>query len=294
MPPRSDTQFLPTNTSIISNPHFSSILSMARDHYEVLGVRQSATEASIRRAIQTSSDQITGDTSISELERESRLAELLAAADALSTPAKRDKYDALLLLAADPKAGMGAAGLLNSPTTWLILCAIGIVVGGLYWQYDREQTRQRVERERVAEEQQEERRAKEFEAQRARDKQRLLEELREQRAADDKLRQESNEIRSADSQKKQYIADDRHVPTPPSNYGSNYDTAYRNYEDQRQIASEAQRREMDERKQKYEEEMNLRRAKAEVERQKRYLEQREREEEYAKARREAASKPNRY
>lgn len=266
---------------------------MARDHYEVLGVRQTATEASLRRAIQTTSDQITGDTSISELERELRLAELHAAAEALSTPAKRDKYDALLLLAADPKAGSGAAGLLNSPTTWLILCAIGIVVGGLYWQYDREQTRQRVERERITAEQQEERRAKEFESQRARDKQRLLDELREQRASDDKLRQESNEIRSAESQRKQYIADDRHIPPPAANYGSSYESAYRNYEDQRQIATEAQRREMDERRQRYEEEMNLRRARAEVERQKRFLEQREREEEYAKARREATSGPNR-
>ena len=165
------------------------------------------------------------------------------------------------------------------------------MAGGLYWQYDREQTRQRVERQRVAAELQDERRAQEMETRRVAEKQRLLNELREQRDADDKQRQEFNQIRSADSQKKNYVVDERVVPAPPSNYSSNFELTRHNVEGQRQLYSEAQRREMDERKQRYEDDANLQRAKAEVDRQKRYLEQLEREDQYARARREAASQP---
>ena len=53
------------------------------------------------------------------------------------------------------------------------------------------------------------------------------------------------------------------------------------------MGAEAWQRANAERKQQIEEELSLRRAKAEVDRQKRYLEQLEREEQYAKERREA-------
>jgi hypothetical protein len=255
-------------------------------------LRQTATDASIRRAAQTAKDQIAADASLSPADRESRLAQLQAALDVLSSPAKRDRYDALLLTASAPGAG-SKPGLMRAPLTWAMLAAIVAIAGGLYWQYDRDQTRQRVERERIAAEQQEERRAKEFEAKRAAEKQRLLEELRAQREAEDKQRQESNEIRSAESQKKQYVADERHVPPPP-NFGNNYEAARRYYEDQRQISSELRQREIEERKQKLAEDADLRRARDEVARQKRYLEQIEREDEYARARRDAASRPRGY
>jgi hypothetical protein len=119
-------------------------------------------------------------------------------------------------------------------------------------------------------------------------KKRLEEELRAQRDADDKARQEVNEIRSAESQKKSYVVDDR-IATPPS---SN-EPLGRGYEDQRQMSAEARRLATEERRQHLEDEANLRRANAEVERQKRFLEQIERENQYEKARREAASRPGR-
>ncbi len=256
---------------------------MSRNHYETLGARQSDTDLSIRRAILAAKDLLAAETSLSPTERESRLAKIQTAADALSAPANRDRYDASLRQATKPAAGGSTATLLRAPLTWITLFAITTMAGGLYWQYDREQTRQRVERQRVAAELQDERRTQEMETRRVAEKQRLLNELREQRDADDKQRQEFNQIRSADSQKKNYVVDERVVPAPPSNYSSNFELTRHNVEGQRQLYSEAQRREMDERKQRYEDDANLQRAKAEVDRQKRYLEQLEREDQYARA-----------
>ena len=53
------------------------------------------------------------------------------------------------------------------------------------------------------------------------------------------------------------------------------------------MGAQAWQQQMEERKQRMEEDANLRRARAEVDRQKRYLEQLERDDQNAKARREA-------
>ena len=267
---------------------------MKRDHYEVLGVRQSATDASIRRAIQAARDQIDANASLSTTERNSRLNELVGAADVLTSPPRRDQYDAALRQVTAPDTRSGMATLLAAPRTWIILIVVAAIGGGLYWQYERAQTAQRIERERIVAERQQVQRLKEVEARRESEKQRLEEELREQKLADDKQRQEVNEIRSAESQKKQYVADDRYIPPPPTYGASSYESARRNDDDQRQMSNDARQREMEERRQRYEEESNMRRAKAEVERQKRYLDNIEREEQYARARREADSRPTRY
>ena len=260
---------------------------MTRNYYEILGVRQSATDASILRAIQTVRDQIASDTSLSVEQRAARMAEVQAASDALTIPAKRDKYDAALRLMTSDAGG--ATAMLTAPRTWYIVLAIVAIAGGGYWQYARAQTEQRLQRERVAAEQQESRRAKEIEERRALEKQRLLAELRAQREADDQSRQQSNEMRSVESQKKQYVVDERYVAPPPSRY----DSSRGDYENQRQMGAAAWQRLLEDRKQQYEEEMNLQRARAEVDRQKRYLEQREREDQEARARRDAYARPGR-
>ena len=264
---------------------------MSQNYYEILEVRQNATDASIRRAVQNAKDRIAADAALTPLAREARFAELNRLADVLCTPAKRDHYDAALALHNGPAAN-GIKALLNSKAVWIALLAIGAISSGFYWQYDRVQTGQRIEREQIAAGQAEERRAKENEARRVQEKQRLLDELRGQRDADDKSRQESNEIHSAESQKKQYVADDRPA-LQPSNNPSSYESSRRDYEDRRQMGAEAWQRANAERKQQIEEELSLRRAKAEVDRQKRYLEQLEREEQYAKERREAGGRAGR-
>ena len=268
---------------------------MSSNHYETLGVRQSDTDAAIRRAAQAASDQIVADKSLTLKAREDRLAEVQVAEAVLTTPSSRDQYDATLRLRPASKVSSGKTGSLASPLAWITLAAIAAIGGGLYWQHERDQTRLRIERERVVTEQQAERRAKDFEAQRIVEKERLLAELRSQRENDDKHRQQFNEMRSADTQNKSYVVDDRLVPPPPTNnYATNYEMARRSYEDQYQLNGDAQRRGIEETRQRHEDAANLQRAKAEVDRQKRYLEQLEREERYVRAQREASSKPNRF
>ena len=268
---------------------------MSSNHYETLGVRQSDTDAAIRRAAQAASDQIVADKSLTLKAREDRLAEVQVAATVLTTPSSRDQYDATFKVRPASTVSIGKMGMLASPLAWITLAAIAATGGGLYWQHERDQTRLRIERERVVTEQQTERRAKDFEAQRIVEKERLLAELRSQRENDDKHRQQFNEIRSADSQNKSYVVDERLVPTPPTNnYATNYEMARRGYEDQHQLNGDAQRRATEETRQRYEDAANLQRAKAEVERQKRYLEQNEREEQYARAQREASAKPSQF
>ena len=264
---------------------------MSRDLYEILGVSQRATDASIRRAVQTAKDKIAAEESLSPLTREARLADVQTAAEVLTSPAKRDQYDDAKRHDFDADAG-GVMAILRAPRTWMILAAVTVVVAGLYWQYARAQTNERLERERIVAEEQQERRAKELEARRVQETQRLEQELRAQKEADDKLRQQTNEIRSAESQKKQYVADDRYT-APAGENSSSYESRRREYEGQRQFSNEMQQRATEERKQRYEEEVNLRRAKADVDRQKRYLEQLEREEEVARTRRAASSSSGR-
>ena len=123
---------------------------------------------------------------------------------------------------------------------------------------------------RVVTEQQAERSAKDFEAHRIVEKERLLAELRSQRENSDNHRQQFNAMRSANTQNKSYVVDDRLVPPPPtSNYATNDEMARRSYEDQQQLNGDAQRRAMEETRQRYEDATNLQSAKAEVERQKR-------------------------
>ncbi|MEO8102620.1 MAG: hypothetical protein ABI790_08840 [Betaproteobacteria bacterium] len=168
--------------------------------------------------------------------------------------------------------------LTRSPVTWLTLIAIVTVAGAFYWQAEREKARQQFERERVAAEQAELQRAKESEERRERERQRLLDEIRAQKEAEDVQRQQAIAIRQSEVQNKQFVADDRYV--------SPQQAAYQSYQMQR----DQWRRDYDDRKQRYEDENNLQKARQEVERQKRYLQEREYEEQAARARRDAAAR----
>ena len=59
-------------------------------------MRQSDTDAAIRRAVQAADDQIAADKSLSLNTGEDRLAEVQVAAAVLLTPTSRDQYDATL------------------------------------------------------------------------------------------------------------------------------------------------------------------------------------------------------
>ena len=167
---------------------------------------------------------------------------------------------------------------IRSPVIWFTLVAIALVSGVFYWHGENENARRRLEREIVAADQAEQLRAREAEERRARESRRVLEEIRAQKDAEDAIRLQTNEIRQSELQKKQFVADERYV--------SPQQAAYQNY----QLLEDQFRRDLEERKQRYDDANDLWKARQEVERQKRYLQQREYEEQAAQARREAAAR----
>lgn len=252
---------------------------MPRSHYDVLGVPRLASDAIIRREYRATLERITADTSLTAGQREAALREVENAWQTLSSPAARDAYDARIHRLDEGGAGAsGASTLLRSPLLWgtVALALLGIGLGVV--QYQREQTRQRVERERVASEQAEERRQRELDERRERERKRLQEEIRAQKEAEENQRQIAAEARQADMKEKQFVADDRYIPPQQQQINIIMDRAVAGAQ------SVAQRQ------QQYEQENSLRQARAEAERQKRYVEQREREEEYARYRRDAAAR----
>lgn len=171
-----------------------------------------------------------------------------------------------------------AANFVRSPVTWLIFVAIVVAFAAFYWQTERDAAREDFERQRVAAEQAEVRRAQESEERRIRERSRLVEEIRLQKDAEEAQRQKAIAIRQSEVKNKQFVADDRYV--------SPQQATYQRY----QLLQDQYRHDVEERRQRYEDESNLRKARAEVERQKQYLLEREYEEQLARARRDAEAR----
>jgi hypothetical protein len=160
----------------------------------------------------------------------------------------------------------------------LVLVAIVIVCGALFWQNERELARQRFEQERVASEQAELRRIKESEERREKERRQLVEDIRAQRIAEDAQREQAIAIRQSEVQNKKFVADERYV--------SPQQATYQRY----QMLVDQRRSDYEDRRQRYEDEYNLQNARQEVERQKRYLQEREYEEQMVRARRDATAR----
>lgn len=170
---------------------------------------------------------------------------------------------------------------LRSPVTWLSIVVLVAAAGAFYWQDSREKMRERMERERVAAEQAEMARVKEAEDRREKERTRLVEEIRAQKEAEENQRQQANAIRQAEVRDKQFVSDDRYV-TPQQ-------AAMQNY----QMQVDQRARDYDERRQRYQDANDLYKARQEVERQKRYVQQREYEEQSAIAQRDAKARYSR-
>ena len=165
----------------------------------------------------------------------------------------------------------------RSPIAWLLVVAVLAGGGALYWISERAAARATMERQRLASEQAEWRREKEAEEKRERDRQRLADEIRTLKEAENLQRQQAGEVRQAELGKKQFAVDERLLAQPTSLERQlvNFDQVRSNYQ---------------EREQRHEDESELRRAREDVERQRRYLQRREFEDQMARARREAAAR----
>ena len=158
---------------------------------------------------------------------------------------------------------------------WLVAAFLAAAAAGLYWQSGQQERRDRAERERIAEEQQAQHRVLETEARRKREQEIFQEEMQAQKDAEEKRRQMDIEFRQDELKRKKFIADEREPQNPLTGY---------------QALSEERNRRDAERRQEYEDEAATQRARVDVERQRRYLEQRELDEQLARARREAAAR----
>lgn len=158
--------------------------------------------------------------------------------------------------------------ILRQPLTWVIAVFLAVTFAGTYWYVDRQQKIEQAERERVAEEQAERKRLAEAEARRQRELRYTQEEINAVREAEDKQRQADIEMRAADQKTKQFVEGER--PARPD--GSQYlDERLRRAADQQQQS---------------EEEINRYRAQQDVERQRRFLQEREEEERAMRERRD--------
>ncbi|MBL0122492.1 MAG: hypothetical protein IPP88_07065 [Betaproteobacteria bacterium] len=171
-----------------------------------------------------------------------------------------------------------SANLVRSPLAWLTLLAVIVISVGLFWQNERELAKQRFEQARVASEQAELRRVKESEERREKERLQVLQDIRAQKEAEDTQREKAIAIRQSEVQNKKFVADERYV--------SPQQTAYQSY----QMLVDQRRRDYDDRRQRFEDEYNLQKARQEVERQKRYLQEREREEQVARLRRDETAR----
>lgn len=252
---------------------------MQRTLYDILDLPENANETAIRRAAAAARESVEADTSLSDKNRASALADIDRALRTLGTAATRETYDEKLhqhhLSTGSPT---GLSGMLRSPLAWVGLAIFGIIIGGLYVSHEREQARERMERERIATEQREAQRQKEAQLQLEREKIRIAEEIRAQKEAEEQSHQKALSAQQDEMKTKQFTVDERLVQTQDPRL---------NYQVER---ADAWRRQAEGNQQRYEEEMDRRRAQAEVDRQRRYVEQREREEIEARLRRDAAAR----
>lgn len=158
--------------------------------------------------------------------------------------------------------------ILRQPLTWVIAAFLAATFAGTYWYVDRQQKIEQAERERVAEEQAERKRLAEAEARRKRELQYTQEEINAVREAEDKQRQADIEMRAADQKTKQFVEGERPARPDGSQY---YDERLRRAADQQQQS---------------EEEIARYRAQQDVERQRRFLQEREEEERAMRERRD--------
>jgi hypothetical protein len=249
---------------------------MAKKHkpdlYEILGVPENAGEAWIDRAFGTARERLEQNTKLDPTKRQSALQVLENAHRTLSQPESRAVYDAELEKEREAAASGGLVARLRLIVAVLIL--VSIAGGGWYWQQLREEQRIQFERERVAAEQAEQRRLAASAEQRRLSEERLEREALERQKEEEKRLELAREQRAQDALSQRYVVDDR------------YEKAQR---DKRTEAERAQRAN-DELRERFELEKQRQRAQVELDRARRFIDQREQEENLAVQQRQAAER----
>jgi hypothetical protein len=250
-----------------------------QNHYETLGVPESASEAWVQRQYQNLVDSLQQDAGLSEAERNAKIARLTVARDVLADAGKRDAYD-LELLEAKNKPGVGAR--LKGVMVSLVLLAVLALAGGAYWQQIEQKRllQEQLERERIAEIQRAEARAAEDQ----RRKEMLIAEAEARRVEEEERLRIAQEQRAAELKTEQYVAGKAFVPTVKTQAELRDERQARQQDFEKRFLNA-----LEERQKRVETERNSAAARAEIARQNRFLEQQRIEEDQAAQRRARAA-----
>jgi len=210
---------------------------MDKDYYDLLEIADNAPTEMVARAFQVKSNAIEADSKLSDSERQSRMVSLQEAYDTLSDPVRRSAYDEILTQRA------GAAGRLwRTVLGVLVAIAVTAAVAAFVVNENRKREEAQAESERAAQEEVLQQRK----IMEAAEKRRLA--LEQDRAERERADQERLEKDRAEQEK--LLANHKFV-----------------------VDNSAERAERDARE-RNQDEANKRRAAAELERQKRYLNER--------------------
>ncbi len=239
------------------------------DLYELIGVPENASEVWIQRSCQTARDRIESDASLKEKKRALALANVADAHKTLTDPEARKAYDQALERWREATAAGGAMVMMRKIVIGIVL--IGIIGAGGYWYRERQNERIRFEQERVLSEIAEKKRMAEIAEQRRKSEERLQQEAIERQQDEEKRLELAREQRVQDAKGQRFVVDER------------YEKAQRD----KRMDAERQQRLNEELRERFEAEKIRRQAQVDVERQRRFVEQREREEANAAAQRAA-------
>ncbi|MFM7295359.1 MAG: hypothetical protein ACKO1K_11200 [Burkholderiales bacterium] len=241
-----------------------------RDLYELIGVPETASEVWIERSYQAARHKIEANGKLPSKRKQAALAELDSAYAVLSDPVARAQFDSKFEQWREARANGGVVAWLKKSILLLVLLAV--IGASVYWYRHTEQERVRLEQERVASDLAMKKKLAEIAEQRQLSEERLQREAIERQQEEERRLELARAQRAEDAKSQRFVVDDR------------YEKA------QREKRAEAERRERqnEELRQQLELARIRNQAQAEMERQRRFIAQREREEAIAAQQRAAA------
>jgi len=229
------------------------------DLYELIGVPETASAVWIERSHQAARGRIETDKKLTKKQRAATLASLDEAYQTLADPINRLAYDQRLENWREAKARGGPIVLLRRIVFGML--AVGIIGASAYWYRERESERIRFEEERVQSEIAEKKRLAATAEQRRASDELLQKEAIDRKQEEEKRLELAREQRAQDASTQRYMVDDR------------YEKAQR----EKKFENDRQQRLNEELRARFESDRTRQQAQVEVDRQRRFVEQRERE-----------------
>jgi len=242
------------------------------DLYELIGIPETASEVWIERSYQSARSRMESDEKLNKKQRAAALASLDEAYRTLSDPPARQTYDQQLENWREKKAQGGPMVLVRRVV--IAILTLGMIGGTAYWYQGRQAEQVRLQDERMHSEIADKKRLLGIEEQRRASEELLQRAAIERKQKEEKRLELAREQRAQDASTQRFVVDDR------------YEKAQRD----RKTEADRQGRANEELRTRYESERIRQQAQVEVDRQRRFVEQREREGAFAAQQREIAER----